>query len=773
MGIARFALRLLREPVLRRRLVLGVVVFGLTFLPLLGTLGYENAFVLSPIFAVLAVGVGVDAVHRDRGAGLELGKLALPVGRELALLHVIAVGLLLVGRLWQRGCDPLGGLTFYAMGPVISSLLGAVAGLWGGLLVIRRRRALLLGMVPMLFCTVIGLWRLYAEPVVYAFDPFFGYFSGSVYDESVSVTERYVRFRAYNGLVALAAILGWLEVARRKAESTATVTAGVIARRVVAGLATVGSLAIGLQAADYGFTADDASLAEVLSLTHETEHFVIHYTPRSPEARTIEVVAAEHEFAWARLRAQMGREPDQKVHSFMFANSDQKRSLMGAGKVQVAAPWRYHIYLDHRGFPHPVLHHELAHVFGNTIGDDIFGVARSGLRLNIGLIEGFATAMGPRAADRLDLHDQVVVLTALKRRPPLAEIMGPGFFSRSSRVAYTTAGSFCRWLIDTRGFEGMAVLYLSAGDFESAYGESLADLEAEWLAFIDQREGVRPEDIQAQALRFKRRSVFQRPCAHKVAEVRREIGRAQRRGKFEEAVEGFSALCELEPENPAHKLGLAFGLAEARDIERARATLDSADAMDDLTVTTLSAIAQRRGDIEMFEGNLAAAAAAYDAALALPTWEESRRSLTLKRLGARTPALAPLLVRYFGLFDIEGDGLRAAVNRLQIAFAIAEVEGHQALGEYLIGRQLINVQETEAAIEHLDRALANPDQLPDADFLRAARKERMSAAVIVGDYDEAESRLAQLESDPAIGNGHRLDYAYWHERIEFFRSYRP
>ena len=768
---------------MRRRVLIGLVTGALTLVPLFGTLGYENAFVLSPIFAMLSMAVGFDVTKRARGAlPTTLGLLTARIAWELVVLHVIAIGVLVIGRLWQRGCDPAGGLAFYGMGPMIASALGATAGMWAGAVAHKRWKGLLLAFAPMLLCTALGLWRLWSEPVIYAYDPFFGYFSGSVYDESVSVNDRYLQYRFYNGLGLTAALLGFALLVDGKAlalhPSVAAVrasrpTAQVIALAAGLAVSVIGSVVIGARAEEHRFTATMESITEELGGTYETEHFIIHYGARSPDDRTIEALAAEHEFAYARLQRIMGRAPPGKVRSFVFPNRDSKRSLMGAGQVQVAAPWRQQIYLDHRSWPHPVLHHELAHVFGNTIGDDLFGVARDGLRLNVGLIEGFATAMAPRASDRLDLHDQVNVLTALQRRPKLSAIMGPGFLSRSSRVAYTTAGSFCLWLIETRGFEGMATLYRTAGDTEQAYGEPLDALEKQWLAFLAGYEGVRPQDVEAQALRFKRRSVFERPCAHKVAEVRREIGRAAGRGRFDEAVEHWEDLCGLEPESPSHKLGLVAGLAEARRFDEARTLLQQITAMKDITVSELSVAHERQADIELFLGDLEAAGAPLDAALALPDSAGRRRLIQLKRFATRDPQLARELVRYFGLFDTKGNALVSAVIRIDAAMKVSTMAEYGALGHYLLGRQLLNSQQAEAAVSHLEHALADTDALPSSHFATAAREALMNACVQTRRFGRAKELLAELKATPDIGNGNRLDYQYWTERIAFFEAYAP
>ncbi len=774
----RSALAALARPVWRRRVIVLVLAAALTALPLVGSLGYEHAFVLAPIFSLIAMAVGVDAMRRLAGTPeASWWTLSNAVMRELATLHVLVIVMTLIGGLWQRGCDPLGGLAFYGMGPGLSSLLGAVCGLAAATLARRRGRALLLAFTPMALCIVVGLWRLFADPVIYAYDPFFGYYSGAIYDEGVHVGARYLRFRGYT-LLAGAAALGLVALftdaaLQRRPRPLADLRGprGLLA--AVAGLAALVATAVGAQGSEHGFTADEESIREVLSQRFETEHFVIDYAPRSPEDRMIELIAAEHEYAYHLLAQKMeGRTPEGKVHSFVFRDQAQKRKAMGAGKVQVAAPWRQQIYLDHRDYPHPILHHELAHVFGRTVGDDIFGVARSGLHVNIGLIEGFATGLAPRPVDRLDVHDQVEVLEALGRRPKLAAIMGPGFYGLSSRIAYMTAGSFVQWLLEERGFEPLGTFYRTAGDAQAAYGTSLEDLEAQWLAFLEARDGIREQDVEAQAQRFKRGSVFERPCAHKVPAVRAELQRAAGRGKFDEAVEHHEQLCALEPLDPMHRLGLAAGHMEQRNPQAALQALDDLAQMPKLTVSVLSRMHELRGDVQLFADDLEGARESYDTALALPGYERVRRVLQLKREATTDPALAEIVTDYLALFDIEGDGFTQGIGRLAGAHRIRALPGHAALGNYLVARQLLNVQRPHAAIAYLEETVADIASLPSIEFRRAARHELMSALVQDAQYDRALAVLEALERGEDLGNGHRLDYALWRGRIAFYRDYR-
>lgn len=772
------------DPRLRRRWLAGVVVAGLGVVPLAGTLGYENGLLLSPLGAALGVAVGVDGVRALRaraaegGAGRGDGLRGLMVhgARELGILSGVALAVLLLSLSWQRNCDVPGGLAFFVMGPVLSSAMGWVAGAWGGLVGQRRWVQLGLGGLLPAASTGIGLWRLWADPVVFAYDPFWGYFSGAIYDEAVAIGPTYLGFRAYNGLAAGAALglaallLDASAVRLRRPPSWRAALPGGGAVLVAGGLAAW----VGLRGAAMGFTADVESITEVLSGTRETEHFIIHYSPRSATARQIEAMAADHELAWHELRTAMGREPEGKVRSFVFVNAAQKRQLMGAGTVQVAAPWRQQIYLDQRGFPHPVLPHELAHVFGRTVGDRVFGVSMDGVVPNIALIEGFATAMAPRAADGLDLHDQAMVLEALGKRPPLAEIMGPAFFTRSSRVAYTTAGSFCRWLVDTRGFEPMAALYRSGGDFEGAYGETLGSLEEQWLAFLRGRGGVTEDDVEAQAQRYERGSVFQRPCAHRAAILLQDVAQAQARGRWELAEEGWRTLCEIEPDDAQHKIGLAQTLAVGERWDEALGVLEQALATPALTVTLQATVLERRADVALAAGELDVAAQALEQALGLMPAEGQRRGLLLKRAAARDSTLAPLVVSFFRMFEDEDDSVTGAVMQAHTAQRVRELPGYESLGSYLLARQLLNAQLPAQARPLLEQALGRASEghgLPGPEFVREARMMLLEACVQVGAYDQAEATIEALAADPALRNGDRLDLEQWRARVAFFRTY--
>jgi tetratricopeptide (TPR) repeat protein len=768
--------RHVEDPRLRGRWAVFVVVFGLTFVPLFGTLGYESSLVLSPLFALLGILVATRDLDEERQreeitSVARLGRLALSGTRELGILLGLALVVMVAGGLWRESCDTAGGLLFFLIGPACSAALGWVAGLCGASLARRRWKQLALGLLPSVACVVVALRRLYADPVVFAYDPFWGYFSGSIYDENVPIQATYLWFRGYNALAAGAALLAWTALVDPATLRWRRALAGGRAARVrlvIAGAAFVGALVVGLQPARVGFTATTETVTRVLTLQRTTEHFVIHYAPRSSTMREIDWLAAEHEFAWNRLERTLATAPETPIHSFVFSSARQKRALMGAGRAQIAAPWRSHVYLNAGPGLSGGLHHELAHVFGAAFGDPILGVSPK-----LGLVEGLATAMAPVSRYRLDLHDQAAAMDRLGKRPPLSAMMGLGFWTSASSHAYTTAGSFCLWLIETRGVEAFKRLYGSFATFDEVYGQSLAELEESWVSFVRARL-IRAEDVDALAQRFRRRSVFERPCAHRIARLREESRLANERGRPEEGIEPIQTLCELEPERPEHRLQLANQLARGRLFAAAHDALDEARALGDLTVSVDAQISERRGDMALFLGDLAMAERAYDAALVLPLDEARVRGLQLKRVAARDRKLAPLIADYYAHFDNEGTSLVRAVARIHVAHLVRDTTGYGALGSYLVGRQLLNVQRFEQAIEPFERSLVGSSSgraLPSPEFVRAARVALLSSYARTGRYERARSMIESLRSDPELGSGGRQQLDLWRERIDFLSSY--
>ncbi|MFO7566115.1 MAG: tetratricopeptide repeat protein [Enhygromyxa sp.] len=768
----------------RRRALVFLAVLALSFVPMAGTLGYYSSLLLAPPMSLLAAVIGVEGVRAIRSQipaaneGTEaLWRLAGDGLVELGWLIGSALAPLVLGMLWNPNCDPIAGLGYFVMGPVCAAVIGWTAGVGVTILIGDRPRwqQLTAAFMPFLISTAIGVHRLYFEPVVFAYDPFWGWFSGPIYDEGVAIGRRFMLYRAYNFL-AVGAV--WL-ILQAGADSKLRLSIRRMfgdgprrARSVVAGVLIAASVAIGATAPRWGFTATTQSIAEVLSGTRETEHFVIRYVPSSVTAREIEVVVAEHEFAWAQLERRLGRAPDRKVESFIFVSGKQRGALIGADKVEVSPPWRRQMYLSHRLWPHDVMHHELAHAFLGDFGDSLLGLPIARFRFSGALVEGVPTALAPRAHDNLGLHEQAAILERLDKRPPLSAIMGAGFWGAAASRAYTAAGSFVLWLAETRGWPAVAELYGNAGDFRRTYGASLAELEGEWLEFL-RAIPLREQDVEAQAQRFERGSVFRRPCAHRAADLLRASARAQLHGRRDEALELQRKLCRIEPEDPGHVLRLARTHASFDEFEAAAALLDELAARDKLTSTITAVIAEQRGDTSLLSGRLGEAATHYHAAMERGLSEARRRQLQIKLIAAGDPALAPLIAAYFDPFGREDNSEAKAILRVWTATQIAGLPGHQALGNYLLGRQFLVIAAPEQAADVLALALApgpGEPSLPGPEIERAALLSQVSALTQLRAWDRARALLDRVEA-LAEGQGHLQEVTQWRERVDFFQAW--
>src|SRR5690606_17911523 len=125
----------------------------------------------------------------------------------------------------------------------------------------------------------------------------------------------------------------------------------------------------------------------------------------------------------AELEAFFGTEA-RRPTVFLYRDREQKRRLVGAAGSQFAKPWLGQLHVDDRGFPHPVLKHELAHLVAGSIGRAPFGVTAvlGGIFPVQGLVEGAAVAADWPAGE-LTVHEEARAMRALGVAPSLERIL--------------------------------------------------------------------------------------------------------------------------------------------------------------------------------------------------------------------------------------------------------------------------------------------------------------------------------------------------------------
>jgi tetratricopeptide (TPR) repeat protein len=747
----------------RRALVWAAILAALAvvfdFVPLLDLLSYDFSFAIGLAAALAAVDIGHGVVAAARAAAQaapEADRRPMPgparlVGRALAGgLAVLVAPLLLsmLNMLRVRNCNLLAGLGFYALLPVGTVLYAAPAGALAGLAFPRRGRlcAFLLPLVSVLWT----LGRLYGDPAVFAFDPFGGYFPGPIYDEALRPPTRLLFFRLAN-LVWIASAV----VVAFAAQGRGRDPRGWRRRPVaIAGLLLAGGAALFAGRGVLGFHVRRADLRNALSGERRTAHFVLRYDPNEGYTPIeMALILEDLEFRYDQLHRLFAVEPRLPITVWEFPNAEAKKGLVGAGNTLYARPWTSEIFVQSERFPSSRLRHEMAHVFASAFGDPLFGVALAWRwhgplplpTLASGLVEGIAEAADYGADDdQSTIHQQAAAMIAGGHAPPLAAVVGAGFSTQSGARAYTMAGSFCRFLLETRGAAPLRRLYRSAGDFPGAYGVSLAELEKEWRDFLA-RQPLDARDRARASEQFRRPAIFKKVCARELG-ARAAAARALLATAPERAVELLEQTCADDPHEPTYRLALGEAIAASGQIARALDLLARLGSDGDLTVPLRARVASLAGALYFLSGDYGNAEAAERRVLAQAPDEGDRRLATSKLRALATPGGRQTLGR-----ALYGDRPGVGSDPVLVFFLMTEFARlfpRDRLGPYLIGRQLL-LRDAAHALAYLARACgddqsagaAAPDDALPPDFVRECRRMTADAAYRVGDFARARRAL--------------------------------
>jgi tetratricopeptide (TPR) repeat protein len=739
---------------------------ALVLVPLFGVPGYELGQALALGVGILGGGVGIAAgfqerrllLNRDpRPAGalrLEAPLFAVgaAVGASLTLLlAALAVPFLtaLAHALVSTECNPLANVGFYPLLTVPSALLAAAAGVLAGLTARKWWSAGALYALFLLASGALTAWPIYFGPQVYAFDHFLGYFPGPLYDEALEVRPPVYWFRLQTMLIACAVWLFTvfcldLREARVKRPHLRPGPGVLLAALALA------AAAIEAQGPELGIRTTNARLEKRLGGVRETEHFrIVYFRGKSKEA--LERLERDLEFRHHQLKTFLGGAPEEPINVYVYRNAEEKLALVGAGATQFAKPWQLALHINDAPFPHPVLKHELLHVMAAPFGAGPFRTTvRFGVAPQMAIIEGLAVA-GDNRVDDLTLHQWASAMRRRKLAPDLRELFQPnGFYGAPASRAYMLAGSFLRYLADTYGTEKLRSLYLQ-GDFVVAYGKGLGELITEWGKFVD----AIPLDARAEAQayqRFRKPSLFARPCAREVAALERAAGEFLRSDP-EQALVLYQRCALLQPDEPSFRLGEASALAKLdRPAEadavlaRLAATLQDKPALE-------ADVAMARGDIAWRAGSVERAEEQYRRVLELEPGPAQDRTARVKLAGVGSPEVGRAIRAYFeeGQDDVKLLMLREALDR-------ARDDAHV---RYLIGRRLTQSQAPELAVQHLSRALES--ELPEP-VRKEALRLKVQAEYLAGDCAAVRHDAGAL---PDYGAAFELWIREWVERCDF------
>ncbi len=612
----------------------GVLALILANVPLFNILAFEFCAVLALGISFAGAHVTLTGVQRmKRQPDALTGSPGQIVTRcfwnalifNLGLL-VLPLGIILLNALRIKNCNFSEGFIFFFLLPVISCVYATAAGTFFGFWIKRRWFAYLAYIGFLLLTYVPVVINLIFHPPVFAYHATFGYFPGPIYDFVISITSTLLIARAETllwALLFLGLAVSICEISRdtalmpqlrwRKLFSSLT-------KRVWLYLLIVCLLGFQVYAGVLGIRLTRDDIAHKLGGFRETAHFEIFYA-RELETE-IENIVEDCEFQYAQLSAYLTPEEEglsRKVRAYIYASPEQKKQLIGAGSTSVEDPFGHGFHIHAQGFPHPVLKHELAHVF--TVPWSPLKVS-----LKIGLHEGIAVA-ADWDEGKLTAHQWAKAMRQMEIAPPLSAIMGIGFWGHAGSRSYLLAGSFVRFLVDTYGIEKFKGVF-PTGNFVKHYEKDLQSLEAEWVDFLESVP-LRDDDINYTAYRLKQRSAFEQVCTHEMAALRDTAWQAYYRKDFVTAVETFGTMLSDEPDNLSTLRGLMYSAYRMQDYDKALSLANRIASAEDTRFSPEALLL--KGDIYWLKNKHEKAMDAY---ASIETEYETFEQQRIKRIAA-------------------------------------------------------------------------------------------------------------------------------------------
>ncbi len=707
-----------------------VVAAALAFVPLFDLLAFEFSVSMGAVLTYVAGWRAcAHAAHARQAQQMSAGfpgAMLLRAGVENILLALPPLGIISANSLRVPNCNWGEGLLFYALfvGPGI--FYGTTLGYTLGLLA-RVRRARLLFVAWSLVTYVYALWNVIADPPIFAFNAFVGFFPGPLYDQAVPLSARLLLARTAVLLeaigFALAGVVLWdgsglrLRAARLPWSGARAVAAPVL---LAVGLAFAILMS---NAARLGLRPTRDSIRRALGGHIATTHCDVFYDVQAYSRPRAEELAREHEFHYTELRHFFGFDVPGRIGSYVYATAEKKKHLMGAAGTSFEDALSDEFHLNAASWPHPVLRHEMAHIFAAHF-DRWWPICPQ-----IGIHEGIAVAAEwGEESGRLGLtpDEACAAMDSLGLLPDLEDILGAfGFWTQPGARAYTVAGSFVHYLVTTRGMEDFRRLW-SSRDFERTYSASLTTLVHEWRQARLDPVRLSPLQLRRAERLYRPPAVFSIPCAHEQARLTTAIQIAQQRQQFAAAESLYTLLLELDPGDPSLVLGLSRMRLLAGRPEAAQRELMQLLDNPTLAPAWRSRALDERGDQLWQLGRVAEAETCFAAAARQAASRAERRAASVVVQVLRTPELVE------ALRPVLSETAPETATLAMLAWVRATAPD-SPVPRYLLGRRLYYAERFDEAVAELEPLTTHPELNVD---VRLAALELVALADLRGGHPE-------------------------------------
>jgi tetratricopeptide (TPR) repeat protein len=697
-----------------------VISIALTFLPLIGTLGYEYSLAISFVLAFVSVFIASKFAGIEFGARFrsqkEFGDLISNIFITNYLVASLPLVIGLSSSILKQDCFIKEGLYFYLLIPLVTVFFSTGLGILSGTLF--SRWGFLVAALILISTICYTIWRVYNDPSFFFYNIVIGYFPGPLYDEAIPITTTFIIYRIMTLCWGILLLIAVRLISGFKHGSVGFWDLAFFLS--IAGVLIVAHL----NENELGISYTRRYITQkYLKSSYETEHFVIYFTPGTKVAQNIRLIADDHEWRFKELKDQLKVNPTGKIRSYIYPDTEMRKKLIGAGETTVANPVKNEIHLVYDAFPDPVLKHELAHVMASGFGMDILHVSPK-----VGLIEGLAVA-SDWSRDSYSPHQWSKALIDMGDAPDIKSIVGFGFWYAPPAKSYTLMGSFSRFLIDQYGIEKFKVLY-KTGDF-SIYNRSLDQLINQWRSFLDGITIPPKLNILAEYV-FQEPSIFQGKCPRRIAELKQMGFKEFDDGNFYASKNLFLEASELNPDDPGVIENLAYSYYFDKDYDDLRKLLDRNFSFTDIDEAILENL---RGNLLWQTGKVNEAESVFRNLLMHPLTDSLQRELDVKLSAISAGEMIEERIR--DVFSTTDDLVQVASLE-----EIIRNNPYYSPAYYLLGRILYKNWEYRRAVSYLRQS--EELGLPSIELEIENLKLLGISLFSTGDYDGAIERFKRI-----------------------------
>lgn len=530
-------------------IILIIINIALLFFPLTRVFGYEFSAINS-LFIVLFSGLySISLLKLHSSSALNLKNFFRRLFLIFILFLTLPAAISIINSLLTVSCSVKDGIEFYIVLTIPAAVIGmSIATISFS---ITKRFARLIFILLFLSILLIPLLEFYFNPQVYFYNPIFGYYPGTIYDEGLSVTIKLLVYRILNS--AFFGATGFFLMYSIIKNSRALKILFLICSLVTAALFYCVS-------PYFGYSTTFGFLEKKLGGKIITPHFVIYY-PLEMGKNDAESMVLHHEYYYERLMNFFGYEFKGKIRSFVFKNDTQKKELFGTGNADVAKPWLGTTYIA-EGDVNTTLRHEIAHCYSAAFGTGLLKVASG---INPFLIEGIAVAAAPVYGEN-DIDYMAALAYNNGYRISIKNMLhGFGFYTSVSSVGYIYAGSFVKYLVGKFGMKKFKKFY-AGGSFNKIYGLKLKDEEKEFYGYLSSYNGAHNKDKAYYY--FGRGTLFSKVCPRFVYDRLQKAWKYYSEGNYISSEKIFMRILN-KTDNYSALIGLAESNAKLDKIDTA------------------------------------------------------------------------------------------------------------------------------------------------------------------------------------------------------------